>query len=40
LPPKATTVAPVKLVPLITTDVPELPETGVKLAIVGTGAVS
>jgi hypothetical protein len=38
-PAKATAVAPVKLVPVIATDVPELPETGVKLAILGTGVV-
>ena len=36
---KATAVAPVRLVPVIATDVPELPETGVKLVMVGTGVV-
>jgi hypothetical protein len=36
---KATAVAPVKLFPVIATEVPELPETGVKLAIVGIGVV-
>ena len=37
-PPKLTAVAPVKLVPVIVTVVPELPLTGVKELIVGAAA--
>ena len=35
MPPKLTTVAPVKLVPVMVTDVPEAPEVGLKPLIVG-----
>jgi hypothetical protein len=39
-PPKLTAVAPVKLVPVIVTDVPLVPLTGVKEVIVGVGGIN
>ena len=38
MPPNFTAVAPVKLVPMMATEVPSPPDVGVKLSIVGAGA--